>query len=142
MKRIYSIDAIDAVAEELLRAVSPQENTATLVTLSGDLGAGKTTLSQAIGRALGVKETIVSPTFVIMKRYATKDARFSTLVHIDAYRLKGKGELVPLGWEMLLREPRTLILLEWPERVEGAIPKIAFPIVLSHEGDEERYIDF
>ena len=114
-------------------------DTAILITLSGELGAGKTTLSQMIGKELGVTETMVSPTFVLEKIYDLIDAQgFHKLVHIDAYRLKGKEELSALGWSRLLEEPGNIILLEWPEMVAEALPEHRLAITLTVREDGTR----
>jgi tRNA threonylcarbamoyladenosine biosynthesis protein TsaE len=96
---------------------------ASLVALSGDLGAGKTTFAQAAAAALGVKESVNSPTFIILKVYALFGQRFDHLIHIDAYRLEGGAELMALGFDDLLRDPGNLILIEWPEHVMGILPE-------------------
>jgi len=111
------------VASNLLRelASAPKE-TAAVITLTGNLGAGKTTLVQSIARALGVSEVVTSPTFVVMKSYQTTHAVFTTLVHIDAYRIDDVAELEVLHFKELLATQNTLICIEWPERIMNAIP--------------------
>ncbi len=91
-----------------------------LVSLKGDLGAGKTTFSKTVGKLLGVEENITSPTFVIQKTYQTKDVFFKKMVHIDVYRIEVEKEVVQLGIHKTLEEPNTIVLIEWPEK----IPKI------------------
>ncbi len=98
----------------------PNSPTATLLTLSGDLGSGKTAFVKALAEALGIKETITSPTFVIEQIYQLpKSATFDRLIHIDAYRLEKASELERLGWAEIVADPRNLICLEWPENVAG-----------------------
>lgn len=109
--------------------------TATVVTLSGGLGAGKTTFTQGIAKALGVTETVASPTFVIQKIYELKDQLFKKLIHIDTYRLKNMQELTAIGWAQIISDPHNLIVLEWPEAVPGAIPEGAIAIRFDIEGD-------
>lgn len=113
---------------------------ATIVALQGDLGSGKTTFAQMFGKVLGVEENMPSPTFVIMKFYNINPAKagqawhgFKKLIHIDAYRLEKEEELLHLGWEDLVKDPENFILVEWPERVEGLIPKDAKRIHFKHE---------
>jgi tRNA threonylcarbamoyladenosine biosynthesis protein TsaE len=117
-----------------------QGESATVVALSGELGVGKTTLTQAIARELGVGENIISPTFVIMKSYKIQNGPFKTLVHIDAYRLDSVKELERLGWAELIADPKNLILIEWPERVLEATPVYAHTIQLVHRDENLREI--
>lgn len=122
-----------------LSSLSPAENSATIVTLSGELGAGKTTFVKGIARALGIEDQVTSPTFVIMKVYELGGKGFKKLVHMDAYRLKGMQHLKVLGWNELVKDGRNLILVEWPEKIEGAIPHDAKRIALRYS-EEGRHI--
>lgn len=98
-------------------------HTATLVTLSGELGAGKTTFTQGIAKAFGVEGSVTSPTFVLEKIYALPEtAPFRRLAHIDAYRLNSGIELAPLGFDELMQDKDTLVVLEWPEKVADSLP--------------------
>lgn len=139
-------DELKARAAEFARSLSRGDR-ATVVTLSGDLGAGKTTFTQGMAAALGVEEPVTSPTFVIEKIYALKDQAFSHLIHIDAYRLTGSHELEVLGWKAIVAEPGNLVVIEWPERVPELIPEdvveLRFDIEgegrrISHNGDEKE----
>lgn len=115
---------------------------ATIVTLAGDLGAGKTTFAKGVARALGIEERVTSPTFVIMKVYDLEGQPFSKLVHMDAYRLKGKQHLKVLGWDDLLQDPQTLVLVEWPEKIAGAIPRGAHALTFQYSEDGKRHISY
>lgn len=99
---------------------------ALVVGLSGNLGAGKTAFVRATAKHLKIKETINSPTFVIIKKYSIKkpDTR-NFLFHIDAYRLKNERELLALGWDEIIKDSNNLVFIEWPERVAAVIPKHA-----------------
>ena len=120
MKKIFKEENIKEIAKNILERVSKgKKYGATIIALSGDLGAGKTTLTKEIGRILGIKENIVSPTFVIMKIYKTKNENFKKLIHIDAYRLDSYLELLKIGWEKIILEKENLIIIEWPENVLG-----------------------
>lgn len=118
-----------------------QKNTqgAQVLLLSGTLGTGKTTLSQAIAKKLGVTETVISPTFILMKRYETANDLIKKLVHIDAYRLENKEEMGRLEWSELITQNNTLILLEWPEKVSGIVlPEKTITVSLTHESEGRR----
>lgn len=99
-----------------------------VITLAGDLGAGKTTLVRAICTGYGVTEDVTSPTFALIHEYRGGRSR---VFHLDLYRLRDPSELVQLGWDELLAEP-ALILIEWPERAGGFVPAGHVPITLAH----------
>ena len=149
MKKTFSKKEIPRIATEIIDSLK-NGGGATIVALSGDLGAGKTTLTQAIACELGVKENVISPTFIIMKSYDLPPAQksligaraHSRLIHIDAYRLESHTELEKLGWDELIVDPKNLIFVEWPERVAEIIPATAHKISLAHKNDEEREIEF
>lgn len=90
-----------------------------LIYLSGELGAGKTTLAAALLQALGVGETVRSPSYALIETYA---AHSGEAVHLDLYRLHGAEDLQQLGLRDYLNG-RTLLLVEWPERAGGALPR-------------------
>ena len=106
---------------------------ATVVGLQGELGSGKTAFAKALGKMMGIDEHIVSPTFVIMKSYDINWRGFRKLIHVDAYRIESESELLNLGWDELVENPQHLILIEWPERVEGILPKESRRIFCKHE---------
>lgn len=88
-----------------------------LLTLAGDLGAGKTTLTRGLLRALGVTGPIRSPTYTLVEPYAT---RAGEVLHLDLYRLAGPYELGELGYRDLAASA-ALVIVEWPERAAGAL---------------------
>lgn len=99
-----------------------------VIALSGELGAGKTTLAQAICHGAGVRDSVTSPTFALVQRY--QGAR-APVYHIDLYRLESARELVNLGWDDVLRDD-ALVLIEWPERADGHLPDDALHIEIEH----------
>ena len=114
---------------------------AAIVTLTGDLGAGKTTFTQQLALHLGVTETVVSPTFGIMKVYELDDnLQFDQLVHIDAYRIEDMSEVGPLRFEELFKTSRTLICLEWPEKIAEIIPTEKVEVMIEIGVDESRVV--
>jgi tRNA threonylcarbamoyladenosine biosynthesis protein TsaE len=139
-KRIGDLAALGAEAEAFVRSLAPRADEATLVTLSGELGAGKTAFVKAAAKALGVGEHVTSPTFVLEKIYGLQGAAFKRLVHIDAYRLESGAELAPLGFSALMKDPATLVLLEWPEKVADALPAPAAELALAANDDGSRML--
>jgi tRNA threonylcarbamoyladenosine biosynthesis protein TsaE len=133
--------------EQILRTGSPGETEALgrllggllhegdFVSLRGPMGAGKTALAQGIAAGLGVEEPVCSPSFTLVHEYAGR----LPVWHIDAYRLSGPGEAPDLG----LQEPERaggVTLLEWPERIAGALPADHLAIeVIPGEGDQRAF---
>lgn len=133
---------LSAFAKDILERL-PKKEGATLLSLSGDLGAGKTTFVQALAKELGVEETVQSPTYVLMKSYLPTRSPFKKLVHLDLYRLEKPEEFAALKPESFLNEPGALIAVEWPERVGEALPKADLLLKFSADGAQasERYIE-
>ena len=128
-------------AEELIEKLGTNSKHATVVGLSGELGAGKTTLTKKIANHLSISEEILSPTFVIAKYYPIPNGKWSELVHIDAYRIEDERELLPLRFAELLTDPQKLIIIEWPEKIKGAYPKYSTTIQLTFVDEVTRYIE-
>lgn len=142
-KAIRTLEELGTEATRFVDTLVPREEGATLVTLSGELGAGKTAFTKAAAQALGVTETVTSPTFVLEKIYLLpEDSAFKRLVHIDAYRLTKGSELSPLGFDELMQNKENLIFLEWPERVADALPPPAQNLTFSLESDGSRIISY
>ena len=114
---------------------------ATVVALIGNLGAGKTTFTQAVAEALGVKENITSPTFVIEKIYKLKGQKWQNLIHLDCYRLDKPEELLHLGWAEIASEPENLILVEWADKFPELFTH-AEKIYFNHGEGDHREINF
>jgi tRNA threonylcarbamoyladenosine biosynthesis protein TsaE len=127
---------------DFARKIKPKEVGATVIGLYGELGSGKTTFMKSFVKSLGVEETIQSPTFVIMKKYELKNfslSSFQTLIHIDAYRLDSGEDLLKLGWEKVVSDPKNLICIEWPEKVAEILsPHIV--LKFEHAGEQTRKI--
>lgn len=139
--RIGSIPELRAYAKEWTQNIQPNTHVATIALLFGDLGAGKTAFVKEVASALGIGETIQSPTFVIERRYTCRDHRFNELVHIDAYRLGDKRDLEKLRWEETISSPKRLIMLEWPEQVKGImLPEHVYQLEFRFIDEETREI--
>ncbi len=114
--------------EDLGRAITPP----LVVTLTGELGVGKTTLARAICVGYGVREEITSPTYALVHEYR---APKSAVYHIDLYRLDSPDQLTNLGWDEIVSS-RSLVLVEWPERAGGRLSEDHLPIDLDYVPDD------
>ena len=128
-----------------LVATKGDRKKALVVGLSGDLGSGKTAFTKAIAEELGIKDTVISPTFILERIYkippkSALAGQFKHLVHIDAYRLEGVEELAHLGWGEVVRDPQNLIFIEWPDRVADALPKDMMKIRFTFINERTREI--
>ncbi|MHB0865959.1 MAG: tRNA (adenosine(37)-N6)-threonylcarbamoyltransferase complex ATPase subunit type 1 TsaE [Minisyncoccota bacterium] len=142
-KTVTTLVDLEAEAAGFIAALRPGEEGATLVTLSGELGAGKTAFTKAVASALGVEGVVTSPTFVLEKTYSLPNSSsFKQLVHIDAYRLESGADLAALGFEDLMQDCGNLIMLEWPEKVADALPEPALRISLVALPDVSRKISY
>jgi len=143
-KTLADLGELAHEARNFLQGLERSQQGATLVTLSGELGAGKTAFTKEVAVALGVGEHVTSPTFVLEKIYAlpTNHLSFSRLIHIDAYRLKDGSELAALGFDEAMADPDNLILLEWPERVADAVFNPTVRITLTPNEDGSRSITY
>ncbi|MCD7894700.1 MAG: tRNA (adenosine(37)-N6)-threonylcarbamoyltransferase complex ATPase subunit type 1 TsaE [Erysipelotrichaceae bacterium] len=106
-----------------------------IITLNGELGVGKTTLTKGIGAALGIKKVINSPTFTIVKIYHGDQ----TLYHFDAYRLEGQNE--ELGFEEMF-EDDGICVIEWPQYIEDILPDDRLEIHMTKNEDQSRSFSF
>ena len=107
----------------------------------GDLGAGKTTLIQGIARGLGIRGRVISPTFIIARRYKIP-AKKRFLWHIDLYRLDGPEDIKPLGIQQLWQDPANILLIEWPERAAALLPEKRWEIQITAVGENKRKISY
>lgn len=146
MKKIFIENLLDLenFAKELLKdivAKKTENNRATIIALSGNLGAGKTTFVQLLAKELGVSEKVTSPTFTIMKGYELAD-RFNLLVHMDAYRIEALNELGPLRFSELLANKYNLLCIEWAEKIQSALPSEIIKINIEILPDGKREITY
>ena len=117
-------DELVAWGQAFGRAASPP----LVIALAGDLGAGKTTLAQAICSGYGVSQPVTSPTFALVHKY---DAPRSAVYHLDLYRIEKPSDLVNIGWDEIAAA-HALVIVEWPERAGELIPPGHVPIDLEH----------
>ena len=135
----------EILAKEILKTKFKE---AVILGLSGELGGGKTTFLQGFAKGLGVKEKILSPTFVIIKRFKILRTRtssvrgrqdltphqklrfgtgqgFKNFYHIDCYRIRKPKEILDMGFKKIISNPQNIVAVEWAERVKNFLPKSA-----------------
>lgn len=122
-------------AKEILKF--PPQKSAIVLALCGNLGGGKTTFLQGFAKGLGIKEKILSPTFVIQKRFKFKNGNF---YHIDCYRLKDSKEILELDFKKLILNPENIIAIEWPEKIKKLLPKNTIFIDFKFVDENKRSI--
>lgn len=107
--------------------------------LHGEMGAGKTTFIHALCEAMGVKDTVTSPTFSIINQYKTEKGE--TVYHMDLYRIKDESEAINAGIEDCLYSGN-ICLVEWPDRASGIFPNDTFHITITFVDDNTRKIQY
>lgn len=110
-----------------------------ILALTGDLGSGKTTFTQGLARGLGIKDRLVSPTFILLRSYPVDSNK--TLHHLDLYRLEDPSEILILGISDLWRDPRNIIVIEWAEKISELLPQNTHWIKFSGISHDEREIN-
>lgn len=134
-----------------------------ILALEGELGSGKTTFAQGLAGALGIREKVLSPTFVLLKVYklpalgrpaplksrafelraGLAGKKFRHLIHIDCYRLDSPQDLIQLGFKDLLKDQDAVLMIEWADRIKSLLPKNILRIKFKHEKNpQERTIKF
>lgn len=123
---------------EIARDVALVVRAGDVVRLEGPMGAGKTTFVRALAGAMGADVALVSsPTFVLVNEYPTGRGR-PGLVHMDCYRMGGADELDDLGWDRILASG-AVVVIEWAERIAGALPAGAARVAIEPTGENERF---
>ena len=128
---VNSVEETEQIATKLAALLAPPD----VLTLEGDLGAGKTTFTKALAKGLGITRTVNSPTFTIIKQYEGN----YRLNHLDVYRLAGSDE--DLGWEELFYGD-AISVIEWAHLIKDDLPAERLEIQLVHGGGDKRMITF
>ena len=151
--RSYSSEETKAFGDKIAKRISnsqflisKKKKCALVIALRGDLGAGKTTFAQGFFRGLGIKRNPVSPTFVIMRRYKVPgrklkvESRFTDIYHFDAYRLKTEEDAEVLEFGKIMFDPKNIVLVEWPEKIKGVLPRGTMRLDFVHGKKENERI--
>lgn len=131
MEIIYSLDEIENVSKMFVSMIGDHK----VITFSGDLGAGKTTLITSICKELGVQDKVTSPTYAIIQEYDSGNDNI--IYHLDLYRLSNIGEAIEAGIEDCLISGR-LCLIEWPENAISLFKENAFHVSLEVLSPQSR----
>lgn len=135
--KINSLEEIGAVAEEFVRLAMQED---TVFAFNGQMGAGKTTFIKSLCEALGVSETVTSPTFAIVNEYRS-DETGELIYHFDFYRIKKLEEAYDMGCEDYFYSG-AVCLIEWPELVEDLLPGNTVWVDIKVNDDETRTISW
>ncbi len=113
-----------------------------VILLIGELGAGKTTFTRALARALGIKEKIKSPTFVLMHIHKIVHSTLKYLVHCDAYRVNAQS-LQEVGLMDWIGRPDTIVVVEWGEKIKPLLKGRQYQVIKFKHGklEQERIIE-
>lgn len=130
---IPTLEAIDEAAQQFVKNM----HNSTVFAFYGNMGAGKTTFIRAVCAALGVTDTVTSPTFAIINEYKSSTA---PVYHFDFYRLKDIGDAMAIGTEDYLYSGH-ICLIEWPEIIEPLLPADAVKVAISVDDDGVRTVE-
>ncbi|MBS3792206.1 MAG: tRNA (adenosine(37)-N6)-threonylcarbamoyltransferase complex ATPase subunit type 1 TsaE [Candidatus Bipolaricaulota bacterium] len=127
-----SPEETEGIGKKLVRKYGPNR----VFCLFGPLAAGKTTLVKGLAEELGVKKTIVSPSYVLLREYEGE----STLYHLDLFRIQSGEEFVEAGLDEYLLEPEGIVAIEWADRIEDILPENRVDVELELVDEGKRII--
>ena len=110
----------EILAKEVLKT---KQKGALIFGLEGDLGGGKTTFLQGFAKGLGIKEKILSPSFIVMRKFQIPNPKFQNFYHIDCYRIEKPREILDLDFKEIISNPKNIVAIEWSDQVRKIIPK-------------------
>lgn len=110
-----------------------------VIALTGELGAGKTTFVQGFAKGVGIKDRIISPTFVLIREHKIPNSK-KILYHVDLYRLESKVIAKDLGLKDFWSYPKNLVLIEWAEKIGKDLPEKTTYVKFEKKNEKERLI--
>jgi len=130
----------EKIAREIL--ASPKKEKAEIVGLMGELGSGKTTFLKGFAKGLGIKEKILSPTFIIMRKSKIQNpkSKFQYLYHIDCYRIRQPKEVLELGFKEIISAPQNIVCIEWADKIKKILPQNTIILKFKFAGKNKREI--
>lgn len=111
----------EKLAKKILR--SELKKTAFIIGLNGELGSGKTCFLQGLAKGLGIKAKILSPTFIIFRKFKVQSPKFKFFYHFDCYRLQKPKDILALGFKKIVSDPKNIVAIEWADKVKKVLPK-------------------
>ena len=134
--QINNVSELEKIAQDLIAEAKKGYR---LILLKGDLGAGKTTLTQYIAKKCGILGEVTSPTFSIINEYDIDNESIKKMYHLDLYRLKNEHEILALGFDELLASS-DLVIVEWPEKAQDLIYGKRIEVEISVKSDLTREV--
>lgn len=128
------------IAAEFAKMVRQAHHKSKIFALTGKLGTGKTTFAQGFAKGLGIKDKIISPTFVLIRQHQIPQSK-RTLFHIDLYRLGNNLATHELGLEEIWSNKQNIILIEWAEKIRNLLPKNTTWISFETTAENHRQIN-
>jgi tRNA threonylcarbamoyladenosine biosynthesis protein TsaE len=129
---------------ELGEKIVRKLNDTTILALYGNLGSGKTTFTQGLAKGLGIDQKIISPTFIIVRKYEIPNNltihQFNNFYHIDLYRIVNEGDIKSLGLEEILDDKTNIVAIEWPEKIENILPDKTMKLYFEYLENDRREI--
>lgn len=115
-----------------------------VVCLYGELGSGKTVFVQGLAKGLGLKERILSPTFVMVRQYQVQSAKCIAhkFYHVDLYRIENEKDIEGLGLEEIWDDPQNLVAIEWAEKIKEILPKKRIDVHFNYLNENDRKINY
>ncbi len=126
-----------SVAREIIKK---NKLKAIIIALKGDLGSGKTIFAQGFAKELKIIEPVLSPTFIIFKKFQFQLNNFDHLYHFDLYRIKDSEELGVLEFQGIINNPKNIVLIEWAEKIKNILPPETIFIDIQSINNETRKI--
>lgn len=128
----------EAETEEIGEKVAKTVKYGTVISLTGNLGTGKTVFTKGFAKGLGIKEIVSSPTFNIVREHSTGTGRW--LYHMDLYRINDAHCALAFGIDEYMEDKNAMTLIEWAERIEEILPSHAIHVKIERINDTEREI--
>lgn len=128
--------------QQIAKQIANRVKNGGIVCLYGDLGSGKTTFTQGFAKALGITQSVNSPTFLVVRTY-TVDSNVlvnQKFYHIDLYRLETENELRDIGLSEIIADNNNIVVIEWSEKLGSFLPKQRIDVHLTYQNETDRSI--